>query len=383
MNVLCISDYYRPGYLGGGPITTLVNMRKQLKNLITLSIFTRDRDLGDFNPYLGIETNQWLETPDGPIYYASPQNFTVRGIRQVIKSSHFDIIYLNSFFSTRASILPLLYIFLSNKKIPILLAPRGEFSPGAMAIKKHKKKVFTTIARCFGLYKNIFWHASTTIEADHIKRIFPKMAKRIFIAADPIATETLVLETSKIKKESGRLRVAFISRISPKKNIDGLIKIISKISLPIQLNIFGPIEDETYWKSCIRLIKDLPENIQVIVHGPIPPESVASTFSQYELFAFPTHGENFGHVIFEALKAGTPVLVSDQTPWQQDDAGALSVIPLADTSSWCQAIENIANLTAADFELMRQAAQRYAMIYACESEKQKENLEPFSKVLSF
>src|SRR5690606_22656373 len=34
------------------------------------------------------------------------------------------------------------------------------------------------------------------------------------------------------------------------------------------------------------------------------------------LFLFPTLGENFGHVILEALTAGCPVLISDRTPWR-------------------------------------------------------------------
>ncbi len=36
----------------------------------------------------------------------------------------------------------------------------------------------------------------------------------------------------------------------------------------------------------------------------------------YHLLVLPTRGENFGHVILEALLAGCPVLVSDQTPWR-------------------------------------------------------------------
>jgi len=37
---------------------------------------------------------------------------------------------------------------------------------------------------------------------------------------------------------------------------------------------------------------------------------------QHDLFFFPTLGENYGHVIMEALMAGCPVLLSDRTPWR-------------------------------------------------------------------
>lgn len=59
-------------------------------------------------------------------------------------------------------------------------------------------------------------------------------------------------------------------------------------------------------------------------------------------FLFPTLGENYGHVIFEALAAGCPVIVSDQTPWQDLEKREVGwVIPLADQQRYCQVIEQI------------------------------------------
>jgi len=43
---------------------------------------------------------------------------------------------------------------------------------------------------------------------------------------------------------------------------------------------------------------------------------VHGTMKAYHLFVLPTLGENYGHVIYEALSAGDPVLISDQTPWR-------------------------------------------------------------------
>ena len=49
--------------------------------------------------------------------------------------------------------------------------------------------------------------------------------------------------------------------------------------------------------------------------GELAPEAVRSTFARYDMFVFPTQGENFGHVIAESLSASCPVICSDETPW--------------------------------------------------------------------
>lgn len=383
INILCVTDYFIPGYLGGGPITTIVNMRRQLAGKVVFSIYTRNHDLGVANPFPGIDTDMWVETPDGPVYYAGAAAFGARGILRALSETKYDVVYLNSFFSPRASIFPLLALRSRNNAPRVLLAPRGEFSPGALGFKRTKKTLFLAFAKITGLYKGVFWHASTAMEADDILRVFPHAAGRVFVAADPVFADSSDTGCSSQKKESGRLKIAFISRISPKKNLDGLIRVLAKISLLVSLDIFGPIEDPAYWKICSDLIATLPENITVSAHGSISPESVTSTFAQYDLFAFPTHGENFGHVIFEALRAGTPVLVSDQTPWQHDETGALTIIPLRDTLGWKNAIENAVRLNGEEQGLLQRAARSYAIRYAQTAGAQKESFELFSKVLSF
>ena len=264
--ILCVADYFAPGFLGGGPITTLVNMRKQLKDQLKISIYTRDRDLGSSVAYPNIEVNHWLDTLDGPIYYASPNKFNANTLIKILRNKKYDLIYLNSFFSLHGSVFILLGLRLIRCRIPVLIAPRGEFSSGALSIKSFKKNFFICFARFVGLYRDVYWHASSKYEESDILQLFPKASDRIFIAADPVIanlSETGNLLTS--KKEKGRVNIVFISRITRMKNLDFLIKILSKVCAQVQLNIYGPVEDEIYWEECKRLIKNLPENIEARV----------------------------------------------------------------------------------------------------------------------
>ena len=50
-------------------------------------------------------------------------------------------------------------------------------------------------------------------------------------------------------------------------------------------------------KKCKKLMNNLPKNIKTTFEGQVQHDKVQNYFSKYDLFIFPTRGENFGHVI--------------------------------------------------------------------------------------
>lgn len=377
MNVLCVTDYFLPGFKGGGPITTLVNMIKQLDNEIALSIFTRDRDLGALKPYSNIDANCWMKTSNGAVFYATHDAFGPSGLKMALAERPAQLLYLNSFFSPRSSV----FLNLSHRwiapNLPVLIAPRGEFSPGALSINGSKKHAFIKLARMLGLYRSVHWHASTDSESKDILRQFPGSDLRIHIAPDPVIGDSLRAQPCGIGKKTNELNAIFISRISPKKNLDGLLELLRSVHALVNLDIFGPIEDEDYWRKCTGILNTLPNNIKVQYRGAITPDEVLNTFARYDIFIFPTLGENFGHVIFEALRAGIPVLLSDRTPWHPDDAGAVTVLSLDKVDSWRNAIEQAAAFTPQEQHNRRLAANDYVSHYLADDVSRKANLNMF------
>lgn len=102
----------------------------------------------------------------------------------------------------------------------------------------------------------------------------------------------------------------------------------------------------------------LPPNVQVSYRGPLRPHEVEPTLARYDAFLFPTLGENYGHVIREALSAGLPVLVSDRTPWRGLEAkGAGADLPLDDLDAFANRIRTWAALPDRSFRRMREAAR--------------------------
>ena len=343
IKVLVTVGYYLPGYKAGGPLKTIVNLVDQLSDEFEFWILTRDRDLGDVVPYKNMKLNEWVDTGNAKVFYATPDMLTMLNFARLIKQTPCDILYLNSFFDVDFSIKPLFSLKLGLfPDVPVIVAPRGEFSTAALQIKLLKKRIYMQFAKFFSLYQSVIWQASSRFEQDDILNTLADDVRRVLIAKDlPSKPYFVECDENKALMSSAVLRVVFLSRISPMKNLDYALSVLQKVKVPVRFDIYGPIEDKDYWALCERLIETMPENIVLHYIGSVHPNKVGDIFSGYDLFFFPTRGENYGHVIAESLSVGTPVLLSDQTPWRELKNDELGLdLPLADEGVFVRAIEN-------------------------------------------
>ncbi|WP_349431858.1 glycosyltransferase [Methylomarinum sp. Ch1-1] len=346
MRVYVSVAFYLPGFKAGGPIKTIQNMVTQLDGDLEFWIVTRDRDLGDTEVYPSVQPNEWMELDSSKVLYLSPDHFNVKSFAKVINDANFDVLYLNSFFDVNFSIKPLIARRLGLiKPCPLVLAPRGEFSKGALALKAFKKKLYINLANWFGLYTNITWQASSELEKIDILNALNVDPASIFIAKDLPEKKSRV-SNDQNNQVLSEVRLVFLSRISPMKNLNFALRVLSNVKSSLIFDIYGPIEDENYWQSCLKWIDALPKYIKVNYCGAVNPAQVSHIFSHYDLFFFPTRGENYGHVIAESLSVGTPVLTSDQTPWlnlSDDNLGW--DLPLESESLFIEKIEQVANMS--------------------------------------
>jgi glycosyltransferase involved in cell wall biosynthesis len=102
--------------------------------------------------------------------------------------------------------------------------------------------------------------------------------------------------------------------------------------------------------------------------------------SNYHLFFFPTRGENYGHVIHEALLAGCPILISDQTPWQNPkEKGIGWNIPLNKEQEFIKALEYMISLSRNEFRKMSKSAREYGIRISKDKKVIQQNIELFNK----
>lgn len=340
--IVAFVRHYLPGYKFGGPVRTIANMVAALGDELDIRIVTSDRDLDDDRPYSHLtEGDGWKKVGKGGVLYLPPQRKRLRDIVCVLKSTPHDVLYLNSFFDPVFTLKPLLAWRL--KLIPTqrcVLAPRGEFSSAALGLKAGRKRAFLRFSRWVGLYRGIEWHASSAYEAADIRREMGEIAQDIRIATDLPDMTVQPLQRERVRGVGEPLRVCFLSRISPMKNLDYALSVLARVTSPVIFTIHGPREDMPYWDRCRQLIDDLPDTITVIDGGAVESAQVVDVLSRQDLLFLPTQGENYGHVIVEALSAGTRVLISDRTQWRGlEDAGVGYDLPLDVPDAFVQAIE--------------------------------------------
>jgi glycosyltransferase involved in cell wall biosynthesis len=399
--VLVLSPYYLPARRSGGPVRSLSNMVAHLGEEFRFQVLTRDREFDDRSPFPDVRAGAWHRVGKADVRYLAPAELSFGGWRRhlcetpVGATPALPLLYLNSFFSPSFTIKPLLLRrFGLLPRLPFVLAPRGEFSPGALAIHARKKRAYLALTKAIGLYDGLLWHASTPLEEGDIRRcigqdcrvivspyFWPAESRREasgvlpapsdqWRARGPRQEERNVLcsrltpHASRLKplKAPGKLEIAFVSRISRKKNLDGALRMLHGVEGDLQFNIYGSVEDEAYWAECRDLIRRLPPNIRVQWHGALDHADALEAMRQNQLFFLPTLGENFGRVIIEAMLEGCPVLISDQTPWRNlAERGAGWDLPLDRDDLFRQALRACVAMDAARFREHSRRAREYGL----------------------
>jgi glycosyltransferase involved in cell wall biosynthesis len=311
--IFIISPYYLPGYQSGA-LRTLANLVDRFSDKFDFRILTDNHDVNDLIPYNSVKSDEWNMLENAEVFYMSSKTRNWRELKKIFESLNPDIVYLNSFFfPTVIQYLTLRRCGIINKK-PTIITPKGELSAGALKVKSAKKQIFLKWAKITGIYRDLIWQASVSEEEKEINSF--NAQSEVFVVNDiPTRDYKFQPEHYIKKKEQGSAKFIFVSRIDPKKNVKKAIELLAKVKGDVEFEIYGPVPFSEYWRECVNIINHLPPNVKVEYKGILDFENVIERISQAHFFLLPTLGENFGHVILESLSAGTPVIISNNTPW--------------------------------------------------------------------
>ncbi|MBO4163443.1 glycosyltransferase family 4 protein [Micromonospora antibiotica] len=324
--VVATAGVFEPGFRGGGPIRSLRFILDTLPGHLDVTLVTRDRDLGSSAPYPGLSGRLLRRDERSAVFYLDPwaPRHWARLIRHV-RARPVDLLYVNSIWSL-FSVVAILAAALRLVRVgAVLVAPRGELSPGALAIRSAKKRLFLAVWAPLLRRLGVRWQACSWLEEQQIRATMPWAQVMVNGNESPIPAHP----APPARPHDGPLRLVFVGRISPMKNLATALEAVAGTTRPVEFDIFGPAEDPHYWARCQRVIAAMPSHARVRYLGELPAADVMPTFGRYDAFLFPTLGENFGHVILESLASGCPVICSDNTPFSEliADTGGTVVRP--------------------------------------------------------
>ncbi|MCC8163609.1 MAG: glycosyltransferase family 4 protein [Lachnospiraceae bacterium] len=355
--ILILIGRYLPGYKDGGPVRSIKNLTDALGDEYEFRILTCDRDHGDTKPYPDICVNGWNHVGKAEVYYVPPGGFKMKLIRALARKA--DVVYVCGCFNDYAIHTLLLKRFGLIDR-PVAVAAMGLFSPLEFARKRKKKQLYVSIFNALGFFRRIYWSATSEIEVNDILQHVKTERQRCMIAED---LPRLVSSGKIIKqKEKGCLKVVWISRIAEIKNLEEVIEVLGEVSGTIDFTVYGPVQDTAYWERCRRKLKALPDHVHWSYKGNVDSERVVDTLKAYHVFFFLTKGENFGHVIQEALSAGCPAVISDRTPWRDfEKYGVGYVVSLADRKRMKEVLEYYTWMANDEYGKISAMAHEYAV----------------------
>lgn len=218
-----------------------------------------------------------------------------------------DILHGHSMWRFANNVFPL--VLDRDSPAKIVCSPRGSMSAWSMQYKGLVKQPFWRLIQKPALQRCHCFHATSHDEYESIRAL----GLRAPVAVIPNGVDIPDLPA----KAQRRRQVVFLGRINPVKGIDMLIRAWPGISRQYpdwELVIAGPLEDE-YAREMQKLASEVCMGSAIRFTGELLGEQKNALLSGASLFVLPSHSENFGMVVAEALVHGLPVITTTGTPW--------------------------------------------------------------------
>jgi glycosyltransferase involved in cell wall biosynthesis len=202
--------------------------------------------------------------------------------------------------------------------VPFVISPRGMLAPWSLQRSRWRKRAARFLLHPGAFEQAAGWHATSDQEAADIRSQGFRGAICTApngIEPSPMAdTSTPAVYLERAPELRGRRILLFYSRFHSKKRVLELVRDFATIASNhpawhlLAVGIPEEYSVERVRSEAVRL--GIANRVTVLDGRELPkPYAIA------ELCALPSHDENFGRVVAEALAAGLPVLTTRGTPW--------------------------------------------------------------------
>ena len=197
----------------------------------------------------------------------------------------------------------------------MLLSPRGSLTPWSF---NHRKRLKLLWIRCLikPFSKRIHWHATSQREEKEIRAFFPNAKIKLIPDGTFINKHSYNSEMDD-NQWKNQYYIACLGRLHKVKGYDIIINAMpSVLKKTPQLKLIIAGDDEGELEPLKELTKSLKLDDKIDFIGSINGQQKDLFLKHAQCLVVPSHTENFGIVVVEALSQSTPVIASTHTPWQ-------------------------------------------------------------------
>jgi glycosyltransferase involved in cell wall biosynthesis len=256
-----------------------------------------------------IPRDRWISSNYGQLIFNKERfhSFPIKSILCTWRAmKQVDIVHLNSIFYPFSFLSGIMALVLNKN---IVWSVRGELDNKALIYSKIKKKIYLYFFKKI-FSKRVVFHVTANDENEFCKKYLGNINTCII--------PNYMILPKKINCEVQKY-ISYIGRIHPKKAIENLIKAVNQSknfkNSKFVLKIAGAIDNQ-YAIDLVKLVSNLRLEDQIQFIGHIEKEEKEIFLSKSYFSFMPSHTENFGLVVTEALAQGTPVVASKASPWK-------------------------------------------------------------------
>ncbi len=209
--------------------------------------------------------------------------------------------------------------------VPYLIRPLGTLSEWGLAMRRPwLKQCSLGLIESRILRNAAAVHATSEQERQEVLAACPGC--RAVVIPNPVALlEFPAAAAERLTRAKTRV-ILFLSRIDPKKGIEILLPAFDRIAASdddLSLVIAGD-GDRVYVDSIRRMADSLPTRDRITFMGNVDGDRKRQVFADADLFVLPSHSENFGVAVVEAMAHGIPVLISPNVGIHNEVTAALA-----------------------------------------------------------
>ena len=192
----------------------------------------------------------------------------------------------------------------------LVTSPRGTLAPAARQRSRWRKWIFTPLQRS-AIERATCLHATSAMELQDIRAA--GLHQPVIVLPNGIDVPPFEPVVDRLDER----RLLFLGRIHPIKGLEMLLeawRVLQSRHPDWELMIAGK-GDEVYVATLKAMAADL-HLARVEFRGATYGDAKHRLFRSAEIFVLPTHTENFGMAVAEALARGIPVLTTRGAPWE-------------------------------------------------------------------